>query len=207
MKELKKAAKEINQVLEPKPAIKTVGIKKEKLEAELLDISEEVMEDDLSEETLQTLENLGAEFSWRNSDAKTDETDDEEDDEDELDDEKELDDEDDDDEPDDELEEEEEEEAPAKKEKKAPAKKEKKEKKAPAKKEKKYSRSQALIDALKEGGDRATLIQAIDDKYEENGGKPNPSGAATMINLHLPVLKLIPGLIEEKDGVIKLKTK
>jgi len=220
MKNLKAAAKEINEILKPEPPVSIkVGINKADITGELLELSEEIESgDSFSDETLSTLESIGAKFDWRK--AKEEEEEEEEE----------------------EIEEEEEDTAEKTEEKaegKAKEKAEKEDKKPKAgakekdkkkttkedkkpkatvetkddtksakkepKKDKKprYSRGAALIDALSKGGAREDLITLIDDLYEKNGGQRNANGAKVMLDIHIPVLKLA-GCLEEKNGKLKL---
>lgn len=214
MKDLKAAAKEINEILKPEPLVATkVGVKKSDLTNELLELSEEIEESDgFSDETLDTLESIGAEFDWRNNGDEPDEVEDEAEEEpDEVEEEAEEEAE---EEPEEVEEEPEEEKKPkakkgAKTDKKPKAGAKPKAEAAKAKKEPKkdkkprYSRGAALIDALKKGGDREELITLIDDFYEKNGGQRNANGAKVMLDIHLPVLNLA-GVLEEKNGKFKL---
>jgi len=226
MKNLKAAAKEINEILKPEPPVSIkVGINKADITGELLELSEEIESgDSFSDETLSTLESIGAKFDWRK--AKEEEEEEEEIEEEE--------------EEEEEIEEEDtaektEEKAEGKakekaekedkkpkagakeKDKKKTTKEDKKPKatvetkddtksaKKEPKKDKKprYSRGAALIDALSKGGAREDLITLIDDLYEKNGGQRNANGAKVMLDIHIPVLKLA-GCLEEKNGKLKL---
>ena len=80
MKNLIKAAKELNEKLGLNPGIKVIGIKKEKLVAALLEAAEELEQTDektISKQTFEVLEEIGAEFDWReDADEDADEDDD-----------------------------------------------------------------------------------------------------------------------------------
>lgn len=137
MKNLIKAAEELNKKLGLNPAIKTKGVKKDALEELLLEAADEVKKsDNLSEETYKTLESIGAEFPWREEDEEEEVEEEEVEDTDDDDDEDLEEDEDEEDEDEEENDLEEEEEEAPKKGKKGvkEEKKGKKEEKAPAKK-------------------------------------------------------------------------
>ena len=224
MKNLKAAAKEINEILKPEPPVSIkVGINKADITGELLELSEEIESgDSFSDETLSTLESIGAKFDWRK--AKEEEEEEEE----EIEEEEEEEEEEDTAEKTEEKAEGKAKEKAEKEDKKPKAGAKEKDKKKTAKEDKKlkptvetkddtksakkepkkdkkprYSRGAALIDALSKGGTRGDLITLIDDLYEKNGGQRNANGAKVMLDIHIPVLKLA-GCLEEKNGKLKL---
>lgn len=62
-----------------------------------------------------------------------------------------------------------------------------------------YTRSHALVDALKEGGTREEIVAKSDELFVENGGKSNPNVANYMFGYVYNTL-LIIGTISEENG-------
>ncbi len=76
--------------------------------------------------------------------------------------------------------------------------------KAPAKKGSAapaYTRSHALVDAIKKGGDRKTIVAFSDDLFVKNGGSTNNNVANYMFGYCLPSLIIVGVVTKSKDGI------
>lgn len=77
--------------------------------------------------------------------------------------------------------------------------KKKSEKDSSTKKEPRYTRGDALIAALKKGGDAKTICENIDTIYIANGGKENFKESKWIFGIMFPILIKINAIVE-KDG-------
>ena len=72
---------------------------------------------------------------------------------------------------------------------------------------KKMSRIESVVKALRmlKRGDMNTIAQQADKVYAEAGGKSNPREAVCVVRMVLPALLAWGRLIENNDGVYRLK--